>query len=230
MAKVNKELIEKYHLGLCSPEEEQRVENWLLEEGIDEKSLAFEAGEEHLLGEQMWKEIAADLSLTEQEPETIPLQHFFSPLIKKAIAASLIAGLLGAGVFGWWHEYVGKQPVVLSNYEETGSEKIQTHGLDIFLGPNSQANINASSYHRRGNIDFCGIIMINPNEDIELTLNATCKSFTNTQEKMTFKKGQKYIAVNYHFNTDNELIVVNERNIANLPTALQKEIMKQFNI
>lgn len=228
--KVNKELIEKYHLGLCSLEEEEAVQNWLLDDEPDMEPFLLTEEQKQQHKQEMWASISEVLPAQEPETKVIALSDYFTPFVKKSIAASLVFGLLGSGIFWWWHQSIRVHPVALFNHESQGTEEIQTQGLTISLGPKSQVNVNASLYHKRGNIDFCGIILINPDEDIELTLNASCKNPGSNHEKMTFRKGHKYIAVNYNFTSDNELIIVSQQNIINLPPALQKEIIKQFNI
>jgi hypothetical protein len=232
--KVTAELIEKYHLGLCTEAEEAVVEKWLAEESIsdiDKFSLDLSDEMKATCKEEMWTEISEVLPVSVQAKNKPAGGKYWSPSFVRS-AAAVLALVLLSSVAVWWGQkntFV-QQVAVYHNDEKNVSEKFQAHGFNIELGPNSKANINASAYHQNGQIDFCGIIMINPLEDIELTLCTECRQRAVHREKVKFKKGETYIAVNYKFDTNSELIVVNERNIIDLPPVLQREIIKQFDI
>ena len=80
-------------------------------------------------------------------------------------------------------------------------------------------------------MDFCGAVLINPKEDIELTFQGTCANPAQNREKVSLKKGQNYIALNYGGNAQTgEVIVVEEGAMASLPPLVLKQLMHQFNI
>lgn len=59
--KISKELIEKYHHGLCTGEERAAVEGWLLSDDADETMEWSLPEEKTALQSEMWNEIAAIL-------------------------------------------------------------------------------------------------------------------------------------------------------------------------
>ncbi len=226
--KVDKELIEKYHQNLCSEQERRLVEDWLFNDEAEEV-LSLPIAEHQIHKDEIWAGISRDIPAL-AEPKVFKLSDYFSPFIKTAVAASLIIGVLSSLTLWWMHNNVWDQPVNVANTGKFQNEKVQTSGLNIVLAPQSRANISSSAYHQSGNIDFCGTILINPKEDFELTLKANCADPNRGTEKIKLKKGQNYYAVNYRFNASNELIIVNEENLINLPPVLQRELIEKFKI
>lgn len=64
--------------------------------------------------------------------------------------------------------------------------------------------------------------MIHPKKDITL-------KFEGSQEQITFKAGQTYIILKGEDGND-KVIIVNEKNIMDLPPVLQKQITNEFKI
>lgn len=214
--KVSKELIEKYHSDNCSAEERDAVEAWLFsEESEEELELPFyENKADHKM--EMWAEIQNILPEEKAKKNTfIPLKSWY-----KAIAACMILGLFGRGLY----QFFSKDSVPVENHvsiNNTSSleiKRIDSQGYDISIGPNSLASIN---YHT-GIIDFSGSILISPKKDIELMLEGS-------SQKYSFKVGQTYIAMNDKSGRE-KMIIVNERSLNDLPPALQKQLISQFNI
>jgi pyruvate dehydrogenase complex dehydrogenase (E1) component len=59
--RVSKELIEKYHNGLCTPDEMTLVENWLLDDEADDISPLPKTLEKEIAQVEMWEEISSVL-------------------------------------------------------------------------------------------------------------------------------------------------------------------------
>ncbi|WP_299249409.1 hypothetical protein [uncultured Cytophaga sp.] len=224
---VTKRLIEKYHLDLCSTAERKAVEEWLmndiLDAEIDTESAHFTLENKR----EIWSNIS---EIFPQKQKELSTHHIFNYLLSPSfigVAATAI-GLVTC-LFLWNSDSQKKLPN--NNFVKIESNKIiQTESLNITLGQKSKANVSASNPTQNKTIEFCGAILIHPKQDVILTLNGTCAPPLDTSETIHFKKGQTYIAVNYHFKNKNELIIVDERNISNLPPILHKEISKQFNI
>lgn len=225
---VNNRLIEKYHLDLCSSEERKAVEEWLLNDKMDD-FIFLSSEEKQAEKEQIWQAIAEVLPIQPEVAKEVSIVRYFSPVLVAGIAAATVGVLISVGFLLLNRQTPGNS-ITATNNDVLKNELIQTSELNITLGPKSNANINTSNFYTNGNINFCGIIRIESKEDMELTLNANCVNTSSNGEKIVFKKGQTYIAVNYHFKKDNELIIVNEKNLFNLPPVLQKEIIRQFNI
>ena len=223
---VNKELIEKYHLNLCTLEEKAIVEAWLDADESDDILLMSETGKSALKND-IWAGIEEILPATQEETKTVKL-HAVS-VFKQAVAASLIIGLIGLLGALWVQSNSKSEPVSVNN-AEAENETVQISDMNVILTPQSHARISSSSYLHNGNIDFCGMILIDPKKDFELTLKTNCTDPGHGVETVKLKKGQKYIAINYHFNSSNELIVVNQENLINLPPLLQRELIEKFKI
>lgn len=223
---VTKRLIEKYHLDLCSREERKAVEEWLMSDVLDTEinpELEFHENSDKA---EIWNGISEILPPKQAEVKKHRLWHYASPIFM-GIAASTIGIVIGLFL---WNRISQYQPTIARTTENSSNKMIQTAALNITLGQKSKADIHSSALTPDGNINFCGAILIHSKKDVELTLNGTCANPINGTETISFKKGQTYIAVNYNFKNENELIIVDERNISNLPPILQKEILKQFNI
>ncbi|MBB6273083.1 hypothetical protein HDF26_003543 [Pedobacter cryoconitis] len=228
--KISKELIEKYHLGECSPKECETVENWLFSEETDlELQLpATENKEEHKA--QMWAEIQTIFPLeaqktTPQDQKTIPahkiqkLKPEYTITWKKVIAASLILGFISFISYRvYFNPAAPLEFVSVNNNSLMDVRHIESAAYCIALAPESTAKIN----YQTGIIDFSGSILISPKEDIELNIGGN-------GGKVIFKTGQTYIAMNGKSQHD-QFILINERNLMDLPPVLQKQIISKFKI
>ena len=228
--KVDKELIEKYHLGLCSAEEIEAVENWLLYDDSEEELLLPEGeGKLHHKNE-IWAGLSAQIPEIREQSKVVSLNDQLTPIFWRSIAAILFVGM--AGTILWkLTSYVNTKTIAEVKQNSIHTRQIVKDEMNILLGKESKAEFNNPDHKgREGNINFCGTIRIDPKQDMELTIQGTCEIESGSEEKISLKKGQTYIAVNYQFNEENELIVVDQRNLINLPPMMQREIMKQFPI
>lgn len=224
--KVDKELIEKYHLGLCSAEETKAVENWLLNDEAEQEVVLSKSEDKNTLKNEMWANISAQMPEIQEQEKIISLHDYLTPTFWRAIAATLLVGV----AFTLFWKRNGQAEIAEINQTEFPAQIVEEE-MNILLGKKSKAEFNPlSNKNVDGNIDFCGTIRIDPKQDIELTIHGTCESSTHSSEKMFLKKGQTYIAVNYQFDKEDELIVMDERELINLPPMMQREIMKQFPI
>ena len=215
---ISKELLEKYHDGMCSAEEKKAVEDWLFsDESTDE--LALPAGGDKLaMQHEMWAEIASVL------PEKG--QNRIRPLWRQVAASAAVFVLVGSG---WYFlQKSGSQDIIkLNNTSETVNKNVQSNDFSISVGPKSNVEINSET----GVIDFCGAMMINPKEDIEFTIQGTCENPTDNKEKVILKKGLNYYALNYSSNANsNEVIVLEEGAVMSLPPLVMKQLLHQFDI
>ena len=224
--KVDKELIEKYHLGLSSAEETKTVENWLLNDEAEEQVVLPKSEDKNAIKNEMWANISTEMPEIQEQEKVVSLHDYLTPTFWRAIAATL---LVGAALTLFWKR--NEQAEIAETKQTEFPAQIVKDEMNILLGEKSKAEFNAlANKSGNGNIDFCGTIRIDPKQDIELTIHGICESSTHSAEKMSLKKGQTYIAVNYQFDKENELIVMDERELINLPPMMQREIMKQFPI
>ncbi|QHV95137.1 hypothetical protein [Spirosoma endbachense] len=222
--KISKELIEKYHNGHCSPEEIKAVEAWLFDdEFTTEPTLPFPFGESKTrIQDDMWEEISTVLP-SRRKPT---VQFFFSPFWRQA-AAILLLALAGLSAYFVKNQATDSGVIVVNNVSATTNQDLQESAYSLSIGPKSNVEIN----NETGRIEFCGAVMINPKRDLELTIQGSCTRPDKAIEKMTLKKGQNYIALNYgNSSNDNEVIILSQGSLSGLPPLMQRHLMRQFNI
>ena len=222
---ISKELIEKYHDGKCSAEEKKVVEDWLFSDESDEQLLLPDGESKEKIQSEIWNEITTVFPELEK-PKRIPLfKQYFSQVWAQA-AAVLLIGTLGATFF-YLNQDSGKQDIiVVNNMSDTINKNINAKDYTISVGPKSNIEIDET-----GMIDFCGAMMINPKEDVVLRIKGTCKNTNEPIEKLKFKKGQNYIALNYTSNSNNnEVIIFQEGSMMGLPPLVMRQLIHQFNI
>lgn len=222
--KISKELIQKYHKGQCTPDEEKAVEVWLFDdENVSEATWQLpDDARKAELQEQMWDDIAAVLPSSKK----IGIVASFRPIWRQAAAIFLIS-LMGATAFLMRNQEESTGVVMVNNVSETANKNVQESAYSISVGPKS----NVAIHNESGRIDFCGTMMIHPKRDIELTIQGTCARPDEKQEKILLKKGQPYIALNYgHNTTGNEVLILSPGSLTGLPPLVQRQLMMQFNI
>jgi len=220
--KISKELLEKYHRNECTAAERGWVEEWLFSEDADDELILPDGEDKEAHKKEIWNELM-DI-LPEKSGEVFVQQHnpgLESPskyaLWQRSIAAALVLGLL-ITVFYAIPSKMQPHLVTVDNTSSFDVKYLDSSGYDIAVGPNTEASIN---YHT-GIIDFSGSLMISPKRDIRLI-------FHGDKQKMDFKMGETYIILRDKTEND-KMIVVNERNLLDLPPVIQKHIVNQFNI
>lgn len=221
---ISKELLEKYHDGTCSADEQKAVEDWLFNDAADE-NLTLRAGEDKLaLQNEMWNNIA---SILPEKQENIQSKALVKPLWMRIAASVALFVTVGSG----WY-FLGKTAdpqhiIVMNNTSATVNKDVHSSDFTILVGPKSNVEIN----NETGVIDFCGAMLINPKADLEFTIQGTCANPTDNIEKVSLKKGLKYVALNYSVNaTSNEVIILEEGSMMSLPPLVMKQLLHQFNI
>lgn len=215
--KVTADLIEKYHHNLCTPEERKAVEDWLMNSDVDELEFHSENDKQLVKGD-MWKNIA-----TAVPDQPAPKQQLLRPasyyMWKGAVAATLLITLLGATFY-----YLNRNSektvefVAFHNKSALKVNHISAREYSLAIGPETSAEIN----EQNGVIDLTGSILISPKRDMEL-------KFDGAVNTVSLKKGQTYIILNSK-SGNHGLIVVNEKNLINLPPLIQKKLIQEFDI
>ncbi len=224
--KISKELIEKYHHGRCTDQEKAVVEEWLLSDDADETIAWTFPEEKTALQSDMWNEIATVLPSSQEAPAPNVRHTISRSLWKPAVAACLLASL-GAALYSGKHESAPKEIIALNNSSGTKNKDLDEKEFTLSIAPRSNVALNSKT----GIMDFCGAVLINPKEDIELIFQGTCANPAQNREKVSLKKGQNYIALNYGGNAQTgEVIVVKEGAMVSLPPLVLKQLMHQFNI
>jgi hypothetical protein len=170
----------------------------------------------------MWKEISTVLPSRQESPVRV----LFKPFWRQA-AAFLLISLAGFAAFYLKTRDAESGVIVVNNVSETVNQNLHENAYSLSVGPKSNVEIN----NETGRIDFCGAMMINPNRDIELTIQGTCARPDEKSAKMLLKKGQNYIALNYGSAANpNEVIILPPGSLAGLPPLMQRQLMIQFDI
>ncbi|SDD76698.1 hypothetical protein [Niabella drilacis] len=220
--KVNADLLKRYHLNTCTPEEEQAVNEWLFNNETDPLILHSQERAQSAR-DDMWNEIASILPEADTtEPPVQPAPKRSATVYafwRGAVAATLLLALLGAA-------YMYLRPAAdpeqglqaFQNNSDSRVSHISAQTYNLAVGPETTALVDAQS----GAIDLSGSILISPKKDMEL-------HFEGSTQTIRLKKAQTYIILNSK-SGNLGLIVVNEKNLINLPPGIQKKIIHQFGI
>jgi hypothetical protein len=218
--KISNELIEKYHHNECTQEEIDLIESWLFS-GESDEALQLPLGEDkaaHKSG--MWMEIEKILPAENIAPAAQKKHFLHSSFWSGAIAASLVIVVMAIAFYTLYRPKSIEEPpfVMVNNTSAIEIRHIESNGYHISVGTNTSTKIN----NETGIVDLTGSLLIRPKKDIQL-------SFQGIKDKMVFKAGQTYIILKGDDGND-KIIVVNEKNIMDLPPMLQKQIINEFQI
>lgn len=218
--KVTKELIEKYHKGLCTPEEQKRVEAWLLDDTPDtENNWPNELNQTSSgVQEEIWQQLSDDLFPTQKQP--------FLFILKKnwQIAATILV-LFG---LAFYFTPSFKPGITTAHNPSTLENKeIRQRQYSISLAPQSNISID----EKNGEIDFCGTIRINPKKDINFVIRDACAQSGKQARTIELKKGNNYFALNLGVDQENKkVVIIHEEALGGLPPLVQRQLARQFDI
>ncbi|WP_316819030.1 hypothetical protein [Pedobacter nyackensis] len=218
--KISSELIEKYHRNECNQEEIEVVETWLFS-GDSDEALQLPLGEnkaEHKV--KIWNEIEKILPIETPAPVLTKKPFFKNPFWSGAIAASVVfcVAIIAIDRLNESNSAKHEPFVMVNNTSAIKIRNFEANGYNIAIGTNTSTKID----HETGIVDLSGSLLIRPKKDIELL-------FEGSKEKMKFKAGQTYIILKGETGND-KVIIVNERNIMDLPPVIQKQIINEFQI
>jgi hypothetical protein len=193
--------------------DKELIEKYHRQECTPDEMLAVE---QWLLSDTSDEELPGDLHLLEQEmwqgimPPPPKKKYAFLPI---AAAAAVLLAVVFTGL-RFFHHLDVERPVAVNN-QTIHLKYISATDYNLSVAPNSTAMLN----RELGTMKFTGSLMLKPKEDMELSLD-------NGRQKLEFKAGQTYILVN----GDGEVVVVNERNLMDMPSVLQQRISAEFKI
>lgn len=206
---MDEDLLDKYFAGNCTPEEIARVERWLQQPVADEKKLLS----------QSWSSISEYIRRGMVRP--------LSPWSKYLAAACIV--LMALGGIGWkivTQEYVVRN--VSGRYEA-----FNANGLQLNLPPQAAARVASGMVSSSADLVFCGNVRFynTSKEDINMKLNLNCLADGQTNKIIALKakKDTRYVAFQYHFKSD-EVVVVEEERIFDLPLPLQQKALEAMEI
>lgn len=222
--KISKELIEKYHLGLCSEEERKAVEEWLFEDSFEEP-LKLPPGEnKDVHRKQIWEGIAPVLPpQTDSRSKLLPFSRRAALRIAAAVAMLLLAWTFIASPRSSSVQAI----IEADNQSDVENKEINSGLYTLALGPRTNVRIDPS----QETMEFCGTLSFTPSEDITMKIVGECPKGQPPHTVMDLKGGASYIAFSYHDDRHKtELIVVEENQLKILPPIIQKQLIAQFNI
>lgn len=210
---INKELIKKYHTNKCSVAEKAFVEAWLVNDEF-EQPLGLSKQEKEGHQKEIWQNLSSFIDKSEQKAIRINQLLYLSKI------AAVFLLLLAFGVYGY--QFLSGETearhISFSNSSATKIKSVDSNSYSIAMAPNSNAEIDIET----GVFNFYGSLLLSPKNDIEI-------SFNGFKEKIKLKTGQRYIVISGKFSTE-QPIVVNERDVLNLPPVIQRELSSQFSI
>ena len=208
--KISKQLLQRYELGQCSPEEEDVVRQWLDSENWEEE--AFD--DKHVpdgVRTELWNNIAPHI---DQPKEFIARPRRWQSLQRWLSIAALLVLAIGLT----WHFFSKNQGdhIVLNN-TEVGVRWMCEDSFDLALRENSSVNINL----RSDNLMLTGSMMLKPKRNLVLHDQQNDMSFD-------FKKGEVYF-ISRDPDTS-RLIIFRQSEILFLPPIIQRQLKQQFHI
>lgn len=206
---MDKDLLDKYFSGQCTPEEIERVTQWLKQPVANEK----------LLLRKSWRSIRTQIRTAVIRP--------LNPWPRYVAAASV--ALLTVGGISW--KLISDDFVFRNNSESY--EAFNANGLQFRLPPKAAAKIDNAVGSGTASVVFCGPVRIanNSENDVDMKLNLNCASPENSGYTMMLRvrKDQRYVAFQYHYKSE-ELVVVEEDRIFDLPLPLQQKALEVLEI
>ena len=206
---MEKELLDKYFAGQCTPWEAARVRQWLDQPITNEDRLL----------KKSWLHIQNHM-----RADAIRLINPWTKYFAAATVAFLIIG--GAAL------QLTSQHFVIRNTSQH-YEAFDAKGLQVRLPPQASARINMGVVENDAVLMFCGDVSIhNTSEnDIDMKLNLACASDGRPEQSamITVRKDKKIVAFQYRLKSD-ELIVVEEDRLFDLPLPLQKKAFEALEI
>ncbi|MGJ1384873.1 hypothetical protein ACR782_01630 [Sphingobacterium spiritivorum] len=206
---ISKQLLEKYHLGLCSEEEQELVEQWLENDDLEIEGDIKPVADTERVKVEMWSNIRQDIKQKKN-------LRIFHPGIWAAVAAILIA------IIGVRAIFINNQPSLANRFifDNLSGDQIRNyeeHNYNITLSKKSFARINTET----GELDVKGDIMFMPKKDIILNV-------CDRNHRIKLKSGETYILLDQ--NKSCQHIVLTKQELTFLSPILQNQLKIQFNI
>jgi len=224
--KVTTELIEKFNRKECSASEISAIEQWLLNDDYEDEVEISEESEKQIKAE-IWDEVSEVLPSKNKEC----VLNLFQQNFKWIAAAASVSILLVISVVLLYSFDINKQgesALIKTPTKQLGQQKqeIWNKDFNIVLGDKSKASFDSD----KRLVDFCGVIKISPKKDISLSFNDICSGDKPSSKGIEFKKGETYFALNYKNQESDQLVIMNENLIFELPPLLKYELSDQFDI
>jgi|GEM_PF-2677389 len=217
--KIDHKLLEKYHLGLCTTEEEAAIMAWLDSNNSDEE-LDWPVEHKQAIGQGMWENIAEHI---DSSPEVTP---FFSRKLYRRITRYAAAACLVLGVI--YGERIlcdlgyNRTEMSYDNSRNTGLRQVRTAGIAVTLLPESRLKLATNLCRTKSEVVFCGSALLENRREheVRLAVLASCNDSPIPAKSFVLKPETKYAVFQHEFR-EKETYVVNDNEIHHLPPVLQ---------
>ena len=212
---ISDALIEKYHQGLCNPEETEAIEKWLQNGEEDEFEFPAEVSVKEIKME-VWKDL---------QPHLITRNRSLRPAFRKyagMAAAAMVIVVFGVRYLKDISTDTGTNGLLAHEI----SSPQQTEALKIEFGSESGAVYSKENKM----LDFCGVVKITPKENMKLSFTSLCDGNRETIKEIDVKGGTTYFAMDLKHQDSSELVVMDTNLVGELPPIVQNSLIAQFGI
>lgn len=215
---ISEKLIEKYHQGLCTPEEVQAIELWLDSDEEPEFSFPEELVAKNEIKAEIWSDVHSHITSEKSKAGSFPIWNYAGS------AAAVVLAFLGIFYFYSNQESsTGKSSTKLTSVHPSS---LQTDALQIEFGAESGA-----VYSKENRVlDFCGVVKITPKENMKLSVTSLCDGNRETLKEINVVGGTTYFAMDLKNHNSSELVIMDKNLIGELPPLLQNSLIAQFGI
>jgi len=217
---MNPELLKKCLSGNASEEELEIYEKWMEGEAddFDAEELTWEnMPPQHLV----WAKISAE-----------NLKHNHSQLYRHRIFKfAIAASLLAVFYFFCFQRNTAKDQLMVFHYDQSRpSLEKEFDGLKIRLGQNGMVKL-IQQENDTLDISFSGNMMVRntTSADKEILVLSKNNEGQVRSKKLNLRKGRCYLLAHYLFK-DDELVMVENRNLMDMPPVLALNMKRDFNL
>ena len=217
---MNPELLRKCLSGNASEEELEIYEKWM--EGADDDLYAEELIPADMPSQsEVWAKISAE-NLKHNHS-----QLYKNRIFKMAVAASLLAVFC---FFAFQHSISPDQYMVFHYDQSQPLMEQEFDGLRIRLGHNGTVKL-ALQANDPLDMSFSGNMMVSntTTADKEILVLSKNNDGQVWSKKVNLRKGKSYLLAHYLFK-DDELVIVENRNLMDMPPALAINMKRDFNL
>ncbi len=206
---VDRQLLEKYHSGLCTAEERRLVEAWLDDDALD-SDLPMPESQKMQAQQAIWNAIASDID------HAVPIQtRRRRPVMYRLVAYA--AGIAASIALVWWiwPFSVAPHEAVYDNSTGAIPHWFKQSSYDMLLGEASKATIDIQA----GKLIVEGNLLFKPKRDIHIQ---------NESGSRLLRRGETYFILEGE-QVGNRFIF-SKSELTFLPPAVQRKLKQQLNI
>lgn len=206
---IDKQLLEKYHLGQCTDQEQRLVSAWLSSDWLElNQSYDLPQAEKDTARQDIWAAVSAYAA---DQPQLVMPQR--RPRIRRI--ASYAAGIAASIALVWW---VWPTVPQQTRYDNSGSISplwVEQSSFDVLLGEASSATIDL----RAEVLQVEGNLIFKPKRDIHIQ---------QPGGRILLRRGETYIILEGR-QRENQFIFPKSE-VTFLPPAMQRKLKQQLNI